>query len=158
PPPRGTLRARPNLPGPPAVPRSLRPRHGSHGPSSRWRHPDEPRRPWPLGSRRPLPVTDVDGATARGSTGRPAAVGTVPRRSLQPHRPRATPHWTGVTVPGPSMRVLMIAHGFRPAVMGGTEIYTHDLARTLHEAFGDDVHILTREADAARPEYAVRRE
>jgi len=56
------------------------------------------------------------------------------------------------------MRVLMITHGFPPAAMGGTEIYTHDLARTLHEAFGDDVHILTREADAARPEYAVRRE
>lgn len=56
------------------------------------------------------------------------------------------------------MRVLMIVHGFPPSAMGGTEIYAHDLARTLHQSFGDDVHVLTREADPGRPEYAVRRE
>src|SRR5262249_62390242 len=107
---------------------------------------------------RPSPVTVADRAAPRGSTRHHAAARTVSRRPLQPHRPRAAPHWTRVTVPGSSMRVLMITHGFPPAATGGTEIYTHDLARTLHETFGHDVHILTREADAARPEYAVRRE
>jgi GT2 family glycosyltransferase/glycosyltransferase involved in cell wall biosynthesis len=56
------------------------------------------------------------------------------------------------------MRVLLIVHGFPPAAAGGTEIYTHDLARALRDRFGDDVFVLTREADPGRPEYGVRRE
>lgn len=56
------------------------------------------------------------------------------------------------------MRVLLIVHGFPPSATGGTEIYTYDLARALHRSFGDDVHVLTRDADPGRPEYAVRRE
>jgi GT2 family glycosyltransferase/glycosyltransferase involved in cell wall biosynthesis len=56
------------------------------------------------------------------------------------------------------MRVLLIVHGFPPEAAGGTEIYAHDLARALRDAFGDDVFVLAREADAARPEYQVRRE
>jgi len=56
------------------------------------------------------------------------------------------------------MRILLVVHGFPPAAAGGTEIYTHDLARALRDRFGDDVFVLTREADPERPEYAVRRE
>jgi glycosyltransferase involved in cell wall biosynthesis len=56
------------------------------------------------------------------------------------------------------MRVLLVAHGFPPTGQGGTEIYTHDLARVLAERFGDRVHVLAREADPSRPERALRRE
>lgn len=56
------------------------------------------------------------------------------------------------------MRVLLVAHGFPPTAMGGTEIYTHDLARALRSAFGDEVFVLAREADPSRPEYELRHE
>jgi GT2 family glycosyltransferase/glycosyltransferase involved in cell wall biosynthesis len=42
--------------------------------------------------------------------------------------------------------------------MGGTEIYTHDLGRALHDHHGDQVTVLTREADPSRPEYGLRTE
>jgi glycosyltransferase involved in cell wall biosynthesis len=56
------------------------------------------------------------------------------------------------------MRVLFIVHGFPPRAMGGTEIYAHDLARTLMRRHNAEVFVLTREVDQARPEYATRRE
>lgn len=56
------------------------------------------------------------------------------------------------------MRVMLVVHGFPPAAAGGTEIYVHDLARALRDDFDDDVLVLSREADAGRPEMAVRRE
>lgn len=56
------------------------------------------------------------------------------------------------------MRVLFVVHGFPPRAAGGTEIYTHDLARVLRDRFADDVCVFTRESDLERPDYAVRRE
>ena len=56
------------------------------------------------------------------------------------------------------MRVLQVAHGFPPASVAGTEIYVQSLARTLAREHGDEVLVLAREADTARPEAAVRRE
>jgi len=56
------------------------------------------------------------------------------------------------------MRVLLVAHGFPPTAMGGTEIYTHDLAQALRNGFGDEVFVLAREADSGRPEYELRHE
>lgn len=55
------------------------------------------------------------------------------------------------------MKILFIVHGFPPDALGGTEIYTHDLAHAFVRR-GAEVTILCREADPARPEYAVRRE
>jgi glycosyltransferase involved in cell wall biosynthesis len=56
------------------------------------------------------------------------------------------------------MRVLLVVHGFPPAAVGGTEIYVHDLACALKDRFGDEVHVMAREAAAGRPEPALRRE
>ena len=56
------------------------------------------------------------------------------------------------------MRVLLVVHGFPPAANGGTEIYVHDFARALAALPGIHVAVLTRDADARRPEYSVRRE
>ncbi len=56
------------------------------------------------------------------------------------------------------MRVLQVVHGFPPWAMGGTEIYTHDLARALADRCGAEVFVLTREADPSLPEYNVRTE
>ena len=56
------------------------------------------------------------------------------------------------------MRVLIVVHGFPPAAQGGSEIYAHSHARELRDRHGDDVLVLTREADPAGPEYRVRRE
>jgi GT2 family glycosyltransferase/glycosyltransferase involved in cell wall biosynthesis len=56
------------------------------------------------------------------------------------------------------MRILMVVHGFPPSGMGGTEVYTHDLAHALKRGFGDEVFVFTREADPAQPEYKVREE
>jgi GT2 family glycosyltransferase/glycosyltransferase involved in cell wall biosynthesis len=56
------------------------------------------------------------------------------------------------------MRILFIVHGFPPEGLGGTEVYTHDLSRALASKHGDDVFVLTRDADPSRPEYEVRRE
>ena len=55
-----------------------------------------------------------------------------------------------------SMRILLVSHGFPPANLGGTEIYTRDLAVAFREEVGDEVVVLTREADASRPEYELR--
>jgi GT2 family glycosyltransferase/glycosyltransferase involved in cell wall biosynthesis len=55
------------------------------------------------------------------------------------------------------LKVLEIVHGFPPAAHGGAETYAWTHACALH-AGGDEVVIFTREADAARPEYAVREE
>jgi GT2 family glycosyltransferase/glycosyltransferase involved in cell wall biosynthesis len=55
------------------------------------------------------------------------------------------------------MRVLLVAHGFPPAASGGTELYVEALARALRAA-GDEVLVLAREADPARPELAIREE
>ena len=56
------------------------------------------------------------------------------------------------------MRVLVVVHGFPPQSMGGSEIYADAHARTLVKQYGDEVLVLAREQDPARPEYAVRRE
>jgi GT2 family glycosyltransferase/glycosyltransferase involved in cell wall biosynthesis len=52
------------------------------------------------------------------------------------------------------MKILLVVHGFPPLAMGGTEIYTHELAVAL--AGTHEVSVLAREADPQRPEYAVR--
>jgi glycosyltransferase involved in cell wall biosynthesis len=54
------------------------------------------------------------------------------------------------------MRVLLVVHGFPPAAQGGTEIYAAAHARTLRDRFGDDVFVLTREADPSLPQFATR--
>lgn len=56
------------------------------------------------------------------------------------------------------MRILFVVHGFPPMNLGGTEIYTRDLARALVRECGDEVWVLTRRADPARPEYEVTEE
>lgn len=56
------------------------------------------------------------------------------------------------------MRILLVAHGFPPTSLGGTEIYTRDLALALHRGHGHEVWVLTREADPARPEHGRREE
>jgi GT2 family glycosyltransferase/glycosyltransferase involved in cell wall biosynthesis len=55
------------------------------------------------------------------------------------------------------MRILFIVHGFPPEVFGGTEMYTHDLARAF-SLLGDDVFVLTRESNPSRQEYELRSE
>jgi GT2 family glycosyltransferase/glycosyltransferase involved in cell wall biosynthesis len=54
------------------------------------------------------------------------------------------------------MRVLVVVHGFPPAVQTGSEIYAHAHAVALRRRFGDEVFVLTREADASRDEHTVR--
>ena len=56
------------------------------------------------------------------------------------------------------MRILEVVHGFPPDAQGGAEIYAHAHARALHGHCGDEVIVLTRDADPRRPEYAVRDE
>ncbi|MEQ1897754.1 MAG: glycosyltransferase [Vicinamibacterales bacterium] len=56
------------------------------------------------------------------------------------------------------MRVLVVVHGFPPLAQGGAEIYAHEHAQAITRTFGDQVHVLTREQDVTRPEYAVRTE
>src|SRR4051812_18778081 len=76
---------------------------------------------------------------------------TVPWRPSGPRRRRAD-----ATAAGPRlMRILIIAHGFPPFAKGGAEIYAHAHA-TAFARGGDDVLVIAREADADRPEYAVR--
>lgn len=55
------------------------------------------------------------------------------------------------------MRILLVSHGFPPSAAGGAEIYAHAHALELARG-GDNVFVLTREADSSRPEYVVRRE
>ena len=54
------------------------------------------------------------------------------------------------------MRVMLVVHGFPPGASGGTEIYAHDLALELNHQFGDEVVVLSREADPRREELSVR--
>ena len=55
------------------------------------------------------------------------------------------------------MRIVIVSHGFPPVATGGTEIYAQAHAMALALG-GDTVFVIAREADARRPEYAVRRE
>ena len=54
------------------------------------------------------------------------------------------------------MRVLIVVHGYPPQAQGGSEIYAEAHAQTLRRHFDDEVLVLTREADPASAEYAVR--
>lgn len=54
------------------------------------------------------------------------------------------------------MRVLIIVHGFPPAVQGGSEIYAEAHARALRSGPGDEVVVLTRDNDRSCAEYDVR--
>ncbi len=56
------------------------------------------------------------------------------------------------------MRVLVVVHGFPPLARGGTETYSHALASRLHDLYGDEVAVLTREQRRDAPEYRVRDE
>lgn len=55
------------------------------------------------------------------------------------------------------MRILLVVHGYPPAAVGGSEIYAEAHARALRR-LGDDVLVLAREADPARPEWTLRHE
>ena len=55
------------------------------------------------------------------------------------------------------MRVLLVVHGYPPQGAGGTEIYVHSLALALRVQ-GEEVFVLAREADPARPDFATREE
>jgi GT2 family glycosyltransferase/glycosyltransferase involved in cell wall biosynthesis len=55
------------------------------------------------------------------------------------------------------VRILIVVHGFPPKATGGTEVYAELQAQQL-AALGDHVSVFAREADSARPEYAVRDE
>jgi GT2 family glycosyltransferase/glycosyltransferase involved in cell wall biosynthesis len=55
------------------------------------------------------------------------------------------------------MKVLLIVHGFPPSGQGGAEIYAHAHASALRERHGDEVLVLTRDADSGRAEYDIRR-
>jgi GT2 family glycosyltransferase/glycosyltransferase involved in cell wall biosynthesis len=54
------------------------------------------------------------------------------------------------------MRILLVSHGFPPTASGGTEVYVRHLAAALTASGEDEVMVLTREADAHRPELSVR--
>jgi len=54
------------------------------------------------------------------------------------------------------MRILVVVHGFPPAVEAGSEIYARDLALALQRGHGDTILVVTRDADPARREYDVR--
>lgn len=56
------------------------------------------------------------------------------------------------------MRVVVVVHGFPPRAQGGSELYAEALARALRAQHDDDILVVTREQDASRPEYAIRRE
>ena len=55
------------------------------------------------------------------------------------------------------MKILIVVHAFPPLAQGGSEIYADAQARALARG-GDDVLVLTREADPQRREYYVRRD
>jgi GT2 family glycosyltransferase/glycosyltransferase involved in cell wall biosynthesis len=56
------------------------------------------------------------------------------------------------------MRILIVCHGFPPSALGGSEIYAETQARELRDRFGDEVFVLTREANPTADEYRVRYE
>ena len=53
------------------------------------------------------------------------------------------------------MRVLEVVHGFPPSAQGGAEIYAWTHACALRD-LGDEVVVLTRDADVTRHEYDIR--
>ena len=56
------------------------------------------------------------------------------------------------------MKILLVTHGFYPESLGGTEIYSHDLAHALNRRDEHQVAVLARESDPHREEYEVRLE
>ena len=56
------------------------------------------------------------------------------------------------------MRVLLIVHGYPPDAVGGTEIYTRDLAEALASRSDVEVFVLTRAANPRVPDGTVRHE
>ena len=56
------------------------------------------------------------------------------------------------------MRVLVVVHGLPPTALAAGELYAHATSLELQRRFGDDIQVLTREADHALPEYSIRRE
>ena len=56
------------------------------------------------------------------------------------------------------MRVLLVVHGYPPQAIGGTEIYTRDLAVALASMADVEVCVLAREGDPRRPDGDVRHE
>jgi glycosyltransferase involved in cell wall biosynthesis len=56
------------------------------------------------------------------------------------------------------LKILIVVHAFPPRTEGGSEIYVESYARELVRQFGDDVLVVTREADARTREYNVRRD
>ncbi len=55
------------------------------------------------------------------------------------------------------MKIFFAVHGFPPRANAGTENYVHALAHALRSG-GDELTVLAREFDPARPELATRRE
>ncbi len=53
------------------------------------------------------------------------------------------------------MRIALVIHGFPPANMAGSEVYTYNLAREL--AKRHEVFVFHRTADTGRPEYDVQK-
>src|SRR5262249_53301606 len=82
--------------------------------------------------------------------GRGDAARAIPRGSLGARRSRAADRGRRL------MRILQVVHGYPPDASAGTEIYARDLARALADEPSDEVSVLTRDADTARPEYQVR--
>ena len=54
------------------------------------------------------------------------------------------------------MRILFVVHGFPPYSVGGTEIYTYNLAKELNKSH--EVYIFYRRADPSQEEYTVSNE
>jgi GT2 family glycosyltransferase/glycosyltransferase involved in cell wall biosynthesis len=52
------------------------------------------------------------------------------------------------------VRILLVTHAYPPS-LGGVQVHTRELAWALAGA-GEEVHVLAREADAARPEFELR--
>jgi len=55
------------------------------------------------------------------------------------------------------MRVLVVVHGFPPDALGGSELYAQATSLELQRRFGDEILVVTRDADPQRPEYSIRR-
>lgn len=54
------------------------------------------------------------------------------------------------------MRILFVVHGFPPYSVGGTEIYTYNLAKELNKSH--EVYVFHRRADPSQEEYAISNE
>jgi hypothetical protein len=53
------------------------------------------------------------------------------------------------------VKILFVVHGFPPRALGGTEIHTRALARSLQRDCGHEVAVLTRDADPQVAEFSV---